>query len=94
MNLQSGESCVVVTDDELEDIGHIIYEAGSAVTDDCVFVKTPPGPQHGAEPPAPVFGAMKHADVVVAPTTKSISHTRTRQNASDAGARERPGRAD
>lgn len=87
MNLQPDESCVVVTDTELEEIGHTIYEVGSASTDDCVFVKTQPGTQHGAEPPEPVFGAMKHADVVVAPTTKSLSHTRARQNASEAGVR-------
>lgn len=87
MNLQSNESCAVVTDDELEEIGQLIYEVGSDVTSDCVFIKTPPGTQHGAEPPAPVAGAMNQADVVVAPTTKSLSHTRARQNASEAGAR-------
>lgn len=87
MNLQSNESCAVVTDDELEAIGQLIYEVSSEVTSDCVFIKTPPGTQHGAEPPAPVAGAMNQADVVVAPTTKSLSHTRARQNASEAGAR-------
>lgn len=87
MNLQADESCLVVTDNELEEIGQCIYDVSSAITDNSVFIKTPPGTQHGAEPPTPVSGAMKHADVVVAPTTKSLSHTRARQSASDAGAR-------
>ncbi len=87
MNLQDDESCLIVTDTTLQDIGHILYEVAASVTDECVFAKTQPGSQHGAEPPAPVSGAMKHADVVIAPTTKSLSHTRARQHACDAGAR-------
>ncbi|MGM0592128.1 MAG: aminopeptidase [Halobacteriota archaeon] len=87
MNLQAEESCAVITDDKLLPIGETLYEVAVAVTDDAVLVRYPPGPQHGAEPPAPVAGAMRDADVVVAPTTKSLSHTRARGAATEAGAR-------
>jgi len=36
---------------------------------------------HGTEPPKEVADAMKHADVVIAPTMKSISHTEARREA-------------
>ncbi len=81
------ESLVVVTDDSREPIGEALYEAGLEATDDVTIVRYPPGPQHGAEPPAPVAAALATADAFLAPTTKSISHTRARSEANDAGAR-------
>jgi leucyl aminopeptidase (aminopeptidase T) len=85
--LESSESCAVVTDDEREPIGEAIYEVASEISDDAVIVRYPPGETHGAEPPEPVASAMAGADVVLAPTTKSLSHTRARGNANEAGAR-------
>ena len=87
LNLGADESIVVVTDDEREPIGEALYEVASEVTDDAVICRYPPGTQHGAEPPAPVAGALLEADVFVAPTTKSLTHTRARGAATDAGAR-------
>jgi len=85
--LDESESCAIVTDDERRPIGEALYEAASAVTDDAVILQYPPGDQHGEEPPAPVAAAMAGADVFLAPTTKSISHTRARGDACEAGAR-------
>jgi leucyl aminopeptidase (aminopeptidase T) len=42
---------------------------------------------HAAEPPGPVGAAMRGADVVLAPTVQSLSHTAARKAASEAGAR-------
>jgi leucyl aminopeptidase (aminopeptidase T) len=41
----------------------------------------------GEEPPADVAAAMGEADVVIAPTTFSLSHTRARMHATSRGAR-------
>ncbi|PSQ19942.1 aminopeptidase [Halobacteriales archaeon QS_8_69_26] len=87
MNLGSDESCAVVTDDERLPIGEALYDVAREVTDDAVLVRYPPGDQHGSEPPEPVAAAMAGADVVLAPTTKSLSHTRARGEANEAGAR-------
>ncbi|ELY78681.1 aminopeptidase [Natrinema gari] len=87
LSLESGESCAVVTDDKRESIGTAIYDVASEITDDAVLVRYPPGETHGSEPPAPVAAAMAGADVVLAPTTKSLSHTRARTEANEAGAR-------
>ncbi|WP_122090513.1 aminopeptidase [Halalkalicoccus subterraneus] len=87
MDLQPDESCAIVTDDEREPIGAALYEVARGITDDAVLLRYPPGPQHGAEPPEPIAAAMANADVVLAPTSKSLSHTRARGAATDAGAR-------
>ncbi|EMA67209.1 aminopeptidase [Halorubrum distributum] len=87
LNVAPDESVVVVTDDEREPIGEALYAAASAVTDDATVLRYPPAEQHGTEPPAPVAAAMREADVFLAPTTKSLSHTRARGAACDAGAR-------
>ena len=87
LGLDAGESCVVVTDDERQPIGEALYEVASEITEDATIVRYPPGDQHGEEPPAPVAAAMEAADVFVAPTTKSLSHTRARGEANEAGAR-------
>src|SRR5712672_1308200 len=41
----------------------------------------------GTEPPRTVGGALASADVFIAPTTRSISHTVARKRANEAGAR-------
>ncbi|MCU4802537.1 aminopeptidase [Halobacteria archaeon HArc-gm2] len=87
MDLQPGESCAVVTDDKRKAIGEALYGVASEITDDAILLRYPPGEQHGEEPPEPVAAAMASADVVLAPTTKSVTHTRARSDATDAGAR-------
>ncbi|WP_255168961.1 aminopeptidase [Natrononativus amylolyticus] len=87
MALEGDESCLIVTDDKREPIGEALYAVAGEITDDAVILRYPPGPTHGSEPPAPVAAAMADADVVLAPTTKSLSHTRARSEANEAGAR-------
>ncbi|AZQ14796.1 aminopeptidase [Halorubrum sp. PV6] len=87
LDVSPGESVVVVTDDKREPIGEALYEAASAVTADATILRYPPADQHGTEPPAPVAAAMEASDAFLAPTTKSLSHTRARGRACDAGAR-------
>ncbi|WP_436928606.1 aminopeptidase [Halosimplex halobium] len=87
MNLGSDESCAVVTDDERQAIGEALHAVASEIADDAAIVRYPPGDQHGEEPPEPVAAAMAGADVVLAPTTKSLTHTEARTDATGAGAR-------
>ena len=47
----------------------------------------PPATSTAQEPPAPVAAALAAADVFIAPTSKSLSHTKARKAATDGGAR-------
>ena len=87
MNLQPDESCAIVTDDEREAIAEALYEVATEITDETTLLRYPPGDQHGEEPPDAVAAAITAADVVLAPTTKSLSHTTARVEAVEAGAR-------
>ncbi|KZN24564.1 aminopeptidase [Haladaptatus sp. R4] len=87
MALEADESCAIITDDKRWDIGKALYDTASEISDDVTITRYPVGNQHGEEPPAAVAAAMAAADVVLAPTTKSLSHTRARGNANDEGAR-------
>jgi leucyl aminopeptidase (aminopeptidase T) len=86
LGLEADESCVIVTDDKRQPIGEALYDVASEIAD-ATLLRYPPGDQHGEEPPSPVAAAMLDADVFLAPTTKSLSHTRARGAANDAGAR-------
>lgn len=85
--LETHEPCVIVTDDERRPIGEALYRAASEVSGDALLCQYPPGTQHGEEPPESVAAAMAAADVVLCPTTKSLSHTRARTATNEAGAR-------
>jgi leucyl aminopeptidase (aminopeptidase T) len=87
LDLQPDESCLVVTDDGCEPIGRALYETARAVTGDAVFLQYPPLDQHGEEPDEMVAAALRSADAFLAPTTMSLSHTRARSEATEAGAR-------
>ncbi|EFW92005.1 hypothetical protein ZOD2009_11020 [Haladaptatus paucihalophilus DX253] len=87
MALEADESCAIITDDKRWDIGKALYDTASEITDDVTITRYPVGTQHGEEPPASVAAAMAAADVVLAPTTKSLSHTRARGDANEEGAR-------
>lgn len=89
LGLEPTESIVIVTDDDAERqaIGEALYEVARERTTDATIIRYPPGSQHGEEPPAPVAGALKSADAFLVPTSKSLSHTRAREQACAAGAR-------
>ncbi len=87
MGLGAGESCLVVTDEKRHAIGEVLYNAALEVTNDAAIIRYPSGDQHGEEPPEAVAVAMREADAVLCPTTKSLSHTRARTRANEAGAR-------
>ncbi len=87
MKVVEGEQLLVVTDTELTGIGRALAEAGRALGAVSTLMEMTPLSRNGEEPPESVSQAMIHSDVVVAPTSKSLSHTAARRNACASGTR-------
>lgn len=87
MNLKKNESCLIITDSKLFRIGKALYKNSLKITKKSKLIKIPIPEAHGAEPSEEVAREMLKYDVVLMPTTKSLSHTAARKNASLTGAR-------
>ena len=87
LGIKKGETVLIVTDDDKLKIAETIEWAAKKLTSEVLVLKMAPRTQHAEEPPEVVSEAMKHADVVIIPTTKSLSHTEARRAACKAGAR-------
>jgi leucyl aminopeptidase (aminopeptidase T) len=87
LGIRDGEEVVVVVDDATRAIGDALRDAAAQRGAEAVLTVMDPRPRDGAEPPAAVAGALKESNVFIAPTSRSLSHTRARKAASEAGAR-------
>ncbi len=87
LHLKKDESLMVLTDDNKLNIGRALYEVGCSLTKDALLVLMPPADVNGQEPPPSVAEMMKQFDVVICPTSKSVTHTEARRNACKAGTR-------
>lgn len=87
LGVRSGERVVVVTDPPRRPLGELFASGALRATPNVDLLLMPETPDHGSEPPARVAAAMAAADVCFLPTSKSLSHTHARRNASAAGAR-------
>ncbi|NOZ58908.1 MAG: aminopeptidase [Euryarchaeota archaeon] len=81
------EEVLLVTDDAMLEVASLVEAALRELSDEVLVLRMHPRSMHGEEPPRVVAEAMKHASVVVAPTSKSLSHTSARKRACEAGAR-------
>jgi len=87
MALKKNESLLVVTDDDKQEIGQALYKAGQNLSAEAVLLTMPAAQVNGQEPPQNVADMMAKFDVVICPTTKSLTHTQARRLACKAGAR-------
>lgn len=87
MNVVKGEEVVIVADTPQEKIGRWFLEGALELGAEASFVLFSPRSNNGEEPPAAVAGAMQAGDVLMLITSKSLSHTAARREASKRGAR-------
>src|SRR3989440_2885812 len=87
LGVAAGEDVLVVADATTRELGDALRRRAAATGADAVLALMDERADNGTEPPPPVAAALAAADVFVAPTSKSLSHTRARKAASDAGAR-------
>ncbi len=83
--VKKGEKVLVVTDRERLKIGGMILEAAEKITDNVKLIEIPVGERHGEEPSVEVAEEMKENSVIVMVTSKSLSHTKARRDASERG---------
>ncbi|MBE3097350.1 MAG: aminopeptidase [Planctomycetes bacterium] len=87
MGTQAGEQVLVVTDAPLRAIGYALRQAAQDLGAEVFLVEMLPRKSNGEEPPRAVAELMTMVDVVLCPTSKSLTHTDARRAASARGVR-------
>lgn len=87
LGVRAGEEVLVIANPATLGLGERLRGRAGQAGADAVLALMAERHSHAAEPPRPVAAAMKEADVVLAPTVQSLSHTAARKAASEAGAR-------
>lgn len=85
--LTQEETLLIVTDDLTLPVGTLFYEAAQTLTRNVSLMRMPPLQVAGQEPPQEVAAAMSKVDVVLCPTSQSITHTNARIKAAAEGTR-------
>jgi len=85
MDVKAGEKVLIVTNPEKMSIAEALFIEARKLDSDPSILVYPPGRINGEEPPDTVRQAMSHADVILAPTVVSISHTDARRSVSAGG---------
>ena len=87
MGTKAEEKVLIVTDEPLRTIGYALRQAARDLGTDVLLVEILPRKSNGEEPPPEVAELMKMVDVVLCPTSKSLTHTDSRRAASARGVR-------
>ncbi|MEJ2053857.1 MAG: aminopeptidase [Calditrichaceae bacterium] len=87
LGLKKDETLMILTDDNKMSIGAALYTTGKDLCKETVLVQMPPAEVNGQEPPQAIAAMMPNYDVIVCPTTKSVTHTDAKRNACKAGSR-------
>ena len=87
LGLQARERTLVVTDEPLRVIGYALRQAARDLGSEVILAEILPRRTNGEEPPAEIAALMGIVDVVLCPTSKSLTHTDARRAASANGVR-------
>lgn len=87
MEVKEGERVLIITDEPARKIGYALWEGAKEMGAVAIFTEIMTPKSNGEEPPDPIAKLMKDVDVILIPTSKSLSHTDSRREASKAGVR-------
>ncbi len=87
MAVKKGEKVLIITDEPARKIGYALWEGAKELGAEAIFTEIMTPKSNGEEPPEPIAELMKLVDVILIPTSKSLSHTDSRREASKAGVR-------
>jgi aminopeptidase len=85
--VEPDDEVLVVCNPVTEELGALMRIVAQGEGADATLAMISERDSHAAEPPRAVAAAMLAADVVIAPTIQSLSHTAARKAASEAGVR-------
>ncbi len=86
LKIQKHEKVVIVVDKPCRLIGEVLWNAAKKIVDP-IIIEITPRSIHGEEPPPLIADVIKKSDVFILPTSRSLTHTRARIEASQHGAR-------
>jgi leucyl aminopeptidase (aminopeptidase T) len=87
LTVQAGEDALVVCDPGTMALAEALRDAARALGAEAVLALMDEREIDGNEPPRAIAAALSACDVFIAPTTRSLSHTKARKQATDRGAR-------
>ncbi len=87
LDLNPSEEVLVICNPITEELGALLRINAQGEGGEATLAVISERESHAAEPPKAVAAAMLVADIVVAPTIQSISHTEARRAATEAGVR-------
>ncbi|MFQ6136481.1 MAG: aminopeptidase [Candidatus Hydrothermarchaeales archaeon] len=87
LDIRRDETVLIVTDYKKLDVAWELEKASRALSDEVLVIKMKPRSHHAEELPKVISEAMKRAEVVIAPTTMSLTHTDACKDACEMGAR-------
>jgi leucyl aminopeptidase (aminopeptidase T) len=87
MGVRPNEEVLVVCNPATRELGDALRNEAEAIGAQAVLAVMTERSSHAGEPPATVAEAMVAADVLLAPTVQSLSHTAARKRATESGTR-------
>jgi leucyl aminopeptidase (aminopeptidase T) len=87
LGVRTGEEVLVICNSATRELAERLRSEADGAGADAILALIAERASHAAEPPRPIAAAMAAADVVLAPTVQSLSHTAARKAASGAGVR-------
>jgi leucyl aminopeptidase (aminopeptidase T) len=87
LGIAEGEEVLVIADLGTRPIGDALRDAARNRGAEAVLTVMEPRAVDGNEPPETIAAALTCCDVFIAPTSRSLSHTKARKVATDQGAR-------
>lgn len=85
--VKKGEKVLVITDVKTRHIGILFHERAKELGAESFLIDMIPRSTDGEEPPDAIAKLMLSTDVLICPTSKSLTHTNARRAASKKGAR-------
>lgn len=87
LDIRSGENVLVIGDPRSRELAEALRDAAARYGADAVLAMMDERENDGTEPPPPIAAALTACDVYLAPTSRSLSHTRARKASNDLGSR-------